>query len=51
VFDTKNITPRQIALFNALTIALIGSIANLIFFTNWWVPIITFATLFVIAYC
>lgn len=50
VFDTKNITPSQIAIFNALTIALIGAVANLVFFTNWWVPIITFATLFVIAY-
>lgn len=50
MFDTKNITPSQIAIFNALTIALIGAVANLVFFTNWWVPIITFATLFVIAY-
>lgn len=50
MFDTKNITPSQIAVFNALTISLIGAVANLVFFTNWWVPVITFATLFVIAY-
>jgi two-component system, OmpR family, phosphate regulon sensor histidine kinase PhoR len=50
VFDTKNITPSQIAIFNALTIALIGAVANLVFFTTWWVPIVTFVTLFIIAY-
>ena len=50
MFDPKNISPSQIAAINAFTIALIGSVANLIFFTNWWVPLITFVTLFIIAY-
>jgi two-component system, OmpR family, phosphate regulon sensor histidine kinase PhoR len=50
MFDPKNISPSQIAAINAFTIALIGSVANLIFFTNWWVPIATFITLFIIAY-
>ena len=50
MFDTKNITPSQISAFNAFTIALIGSIVNLIFFTAWWVPLATFLTLFIIAY-
>jgi len=50
MFDTKNITPQQIAAFNAFTIALSGGIANLIFFHNWWVPVVTFIILFIIAY-
>ena len=50
MFDTKNITPQQIAAFNAFTIALIGAIANLIFIHVWWIPLVTFAVLFIIAY-
>ncbi len=50
MFDTKNITPQQIAAFNAFTIALIGGLANLIFIRIWWVPLVTFAILFIIAY-
>jgi two-component system, OmpR family, phosphate regulon sensor histidine kinase PhoR len=50
MFDTKNITPQQIAAFNAFTIALIGALANLIFIRIWWVPLATFAVLFIIAY-
>ena len=50
MFDTKNITPQQIAAFNAFTIALIGALANLIFIRIWWVPLATFVVLFIIAY-
>lgn len=50
MFDTKNITPQQIAAFNAFTIALIGALANLIFIHIWWVPLVTFVILFIIAY-
>jgi len=50
MFDTKNITPQQIAAFNAFTIALIGGLANLIFIRIWWVPLATFVILFIIAY-
>ena len=50
MFDTKNITPQQIAAFNAFTIALIGGLANLIFIRIWWVPLVTFIILFIIAY-
>lgn len=50
MFDTKNITPGQISLLNGVTIALIGAVANLIFFTSWWVPVATFVVLFIIAY-
>ncbi|MDX2047084.1 MAG: ATP-binding protein [Chitinophagaceae bacterium] len=50
MFNTKNITPQQIALFNAFTIAVIGAAANLIFIQNWWVPLVTFIGLFIIVY-
>lgn len=50
MFDTKNINPQQIAGLNALTIALIGGLANLIFIRIWWVPLVTFIVLFIIAY-
>ncbi|MFM7770073.1 MAG: sensor histidine kinase [Bacteroidota bacterium] len=50
MFDTKNLSPKQLAAINAVAIAIIGSIANLIFIRIWWVPIATFIMLFVIAY-
>jgi len=50
MLDTKNITPSQVAAINALAIALAGTIANLFFFQNWWVPLLTFVILFAIAY-
>lgn len=50
MFDTKNINPRQIALFNALTISLVGGFANFLFIRTWWIPIVTFIVLFIIAY-
>lgn len=48
--DIKNLSPKQLAAINAVAIALVGSIANLIFIRIWWIPIATFATLFIIAY-
>ncbi|MFN5931475.1 MAG: hypothetical protein ACK42F_07785, partial [Sphingobacteriales bacterium] len=50
MIDTKNLTPKQLAAINAVAIAIIGSIANLIFIRIWWIPIATFITLFIIAY-
>lgn len=50
MFNTKNITPQNIAAQNALAIALSGSLANLIFIRTWWVLIVTFLILFGIAY-
>jgi two-component system phosphate regulon sensor histidine kinase PhoR len=50
MLNTKNLTPQQIAAFNAFTIALIGALGNLFFIQTWWVPLATFAGLFVIAY-
>lgn len=50
MLDTKNLTPQQIAAINAITIAIIGSIANVFFIRIWWVPLGTFLVLFIIAY-
>jgi two-component system phosphate regulon sensor histidine kinase PhoR len=50
MFDAKNLTPRQIAAFNAFTIAMVGGLANYLFLRTWWIPLITFAVLFLIAY-
>lgn len=50
MFDIQNLSPKQLAAINAIAIALVGSIANLIFIRIWWTPIVTFLTLFIIAY-
>lgn len=50
MFDTKNVNPRQIALFNALTISLVGGLANFLLIRNWWIPIVTFGVLFIISF-
>lgn len=46
----KNITPRQIAVFNAGAIALVASLANLMFNRELLESAITFAGLFIITY-
>jgi two-component system phosphate regulon sensor histidine kinase PhoR len=50
MFSAKNLNPQNISFINATAIALVGSIANLIFIRIWWVPLATFITLFLIAY-
>jgi two-component system phosphate regulon sensor histidine kinase PhoR len=50
MFDTKNLSPRQLAAINGGAIAIVGSIANLIFIRIWWIPLATFIMLFLIAY-
>jgi two-component system phosphate regulon sensor histidine kinase PhoR len=50
MFNTKNLTPQQIAGFNAFTISLVGALANLVFIQSWWVPLATFVGLFLISY-
>jgi two-component system, OmpR family, phosphate regulon sensor histidine kinase PhoR len=50
MFSAKNLNPQNISVINASAIALVGSIANLVFIKIWWVPLITFVTLFIIAY-
>ena len=50
MFDTKNISPRQIALLNASAIALVGGLANFLFIRTWWTFFVTFGVLFIVSY-
>ncbi len=50
MFDTKNISPRQIALFNAITISILGALADFILIKNWWIALVTLAGLFIVSY-
>lgn len=50
MLDTKNLSPKQLSAINAVAIALIGGMANLIFIRIWWIPLATFISLFLIAY-
>jgi two-component system phosphate regulon sensor histidine kinase PhoR len=45
-----NLTPRQIAAFNAACIALLVSATNLAFLRNWLIALITFIVLFLISF-
>jgi two-component system phosphate regulon sensor histidine kinase PhoR len=47
---TKNITPRQIALYNAAAISVTGGVASLVFNRVLWEALATFAGLFVVSY-
>jgi two-component system phosphate regulon sensor histidine kinase PhoR len=48
--DLKNLSPRQVAAVNALSISVLVALANYIFIKNWWIALITLAILFIIAY-
>jgi len=50
MFDKKNITPQQVAAINALTIAIVGGIANFILTDYWLIAIATFFGLFLISF-
>ncbi len=50
MFDTKNIPPRQMALFNAITISVVAALTNFIFNREWWESLATFAGLFILTY-
>jgi two-component system phosphate regulon sensor histidine kinase PhoR len=50
VFDTKNISPRQIALLNAVTISILGALADFILIKNWWISLVTLVGLFIVSY-
>lgn len=47
---TKNITPRQIALYNAAAISVTGGVASLFFNRVLWEALATFAGLFFVSY-
>jgi two-component system phosphate regulon sensor histidine kinase PhoR len=48
--DLKNLSPRQLAAVNALSISILVALANFIFTGNWWASLITLVILFIIAY-
>ena len=50
MISTKNITPRQIAVFNAIAIAVVASAANMLFNREPLESAIIFAGLFIITY-
>jgi len=50
MFEAKNITPRQMAFYNAGTIALVSGIATFIFTEKWGESLITFVCLFLLTY-
>ena len=48
--DFKNLSPRQIAAVNAISISILVAVANYIFIKNWWIALITLVVLFIISY-
>ena len=48
--DVKNLSPRQVAAVNALSISILVALANYIFIKSWWIALITLVVLFTIAY-
>lgn len=46
----NNLSPRQIAFFNAAAISIIVTMAGLFFIEKWWVALVVFAVLFSISY-
>ena len=50
MLDARNITPRQIAASNALTLSVIVGIASFIYTGNPWISAVSFALLFLLSY-
>lgn len=50
MFKTKNLTPQQIALFNAAIISVVVALAFLIIHQTWWSALISLAVTFAISY-
>jgi two-component system phosphate regulon sensor histidine kinase PhoR len=48
--DFKNLSPRQIAVVNALSISVLVALANYIFTKSWWIALGTLVILFIISY-
>ncbi len=48
--DFKNLSPRQVAAVNALSISILVALANYIFINSWWIALITLVVLFIISY-
>jgi len=50
MFKTKNLTPQQIALFNAVIISVLVAIAFSIIHQKWWSSLIGFGVTFIVSY-
>jgi two-component system phosphate regulon sensor histidine kinase PhoR len=50
MFKTKNLTPQQIALFNATIISVIVALAFLIIHQTWWIALISLIVTFGVSY-
>ncbi|HTJ13482.1 MAG TPA: ATP-binding protein [Dinghuibacter sp.] len=50
MFKTKNLTPQQIALFNAAVISVVVALAFLIIHQTWWSALISLIVTFAISY-
>ena len=48
--DFKNLSPRQVAAVNALSISVLVALANYVFIKSWWIALITLVVLFIISY-
>ncbi|HTL08477.1 MAG TPA: ATP-binding protein [Chitinophagaceae bacterium] len=48
--DFKNLSPRQVAAVNALSISVLVALANYIFIKSWWIALATLVVLFIISY-
>ena len=50
MFNSRQLTPVQVAAITAFTISLLVGIANYYFIKSWWIAIVSFAVLFLISY-
>ena len=48
--DFKNLSPRQVAAVNALSVSVLVALAAYIFTKSWWIALIALAVLFIISY-
>src|ERR1700712_741678 len=48
--DVKNLSPRQVAAVNALSISVLVALASFIFLKSWWITLTTLVVLFIISY-
>lgn len=50
MFKTKNLTPQQIALFNAVIISVLVGITFAIVHQNWWITLLSLSVTFAVSY-
>ena len=50
MFNSRQLTPVQVAAIAAFTISMLVGIANYFFIQSWWIALTSFAVLFIISY-